>query len=751
MTRFFDALTARGWKVRDREARSPRGIAYACSYAHDKLRIECLDHVFEITTTEWPEAECRGPFADAFRSRLSDALCDGAEGEEAIAQTLHRFDDAHHASLRYSHGEEADALPADILRDVLSQDAIDLGIVCVGGDVILRQTVDGPTLAMQQLGLVDTARAAFAFTNGRVSVARTSGATGYGNTTLVVSVASLVLSDPRRAEALFPACTKYERPLQRAAACVQDALRTADERCPLCHRPHGRPPVPSRRLRPCTESVCVHEFETMCDPDVSIFVSPLIAYRGGALVKADLLFASLSARSRSRFEPFPPWLLKEREAKRGRTGFFESKTKPSDDNMAAGLSEMAAAFSSMPTFDTVLGAAMSGERDLLRTLKTTDAYKMVRFALMTATAELIEVPDWKHGGCAFAVYGVPRAHVLEEKNTMHTFHGSPSANWFSITRNGVRSVSGTYMMTVGAAYGAGVYSSPQFATAQSYAARSAVAPSAFETSLGMSAAAPVVAMVSIPKVAAKVIIVEPCDAKVQLRLITVGATVPHPLSSDEFAALASSTALTVRDASAANVEGAGVLGIPPSPSEFSPSATRVVTRWLREMEGTGMPVRHRLPFEDQLGVVLFHVHASFWKSSPKLQKNLLAYARQTGLPDEVLLEFRFPNGFPDRPPFVRVVRPLFKPMTGHVTDGGAICNKALSHGPEGWTSTISIETLLFAIEAEASAGSAAELRKGGDKKFVEGVYSFAAAKDAYVRFMRSHNWQGYSQRDLELF
>lgn len=49
------------------------------------------------------------------------------------------------------------------------------------------------------------------------------------------------------------------------------------------------------------------------------------------------------------------------------------------------------------------------------------------------------------------------------------YHGSPLKNWLSIMRSGLRNLSHSKFMLVGAVYGAGIYSSTIKATAQSYA------------------------------------------------------------------------------------------------------------------------------------------------------------------------------------------------------------------------------------------------------------------------------------------
>jgi ubiquitin-conjugating enzyme E2 Q len=56
------------------------------------------------------------------------------------------------------------------------------------------------------------------------------------------------------------------------------------------------------------------------------------------------------------------------------------------------------------------------------------------------------------------------------------FHGSSMENWYSILRNGLRNLSNSALMTAGAAYGAGIYASENYATSYGYTARYSQGP-----------------------------------------------------------------------------------------------------------------------------------------------------------------------------------------------------------------------------------------------------------------------------------
>jgi hypothetical protein len=126
------------------------------------------------------------------------------------------------------------------------------------------------------------------------------------------------------------------------------------------------------------------------------------------------------------------------------------------------------------------------------------AYDVTRFILMTnrlslsllsAENELLRTdmfnnrsPDY---GCAaeggeFTHYQFVVLHDTPEREAYFTrrreasgsffaFHGSPAENWYSILRNGLRSMSNTGYMSTGAAHGEGIYLATDLCTSMSYA------------------------------------------------------------------------------------------------------------------------------------------------------------------------------------------------------------------------------------------------------------------------------------------
>jgi len=96
------------------------------------------------------------------------------------------------------------------------------------------------------------------------------------------------------------------------------------------------------------------------------------------------------------------------------------------------------------------------------------------------------------------------------------------------------------------------------------------------------------------------------------------------------------------------------------------------------------------------------------------------------------LRIAFPSSYPSAPPYIRVLRPRFQMRTGHVTIGGSICTEMLTSA--GWSSAMTIESVLLAIRANMlSGGARLELRNRMD-------YSEAEAREAFNRMVREHGW-----------
>lgn len=100
-------------------------------------------------------------------------------------------------------------------------------------------------------------------------------------------------------------------------------------------------------------------------------------------------------------------------------------------------------------------------------------------------------------------------------------------------------------------------------------------------------------------------------------------------------------------------------------------------------------------------------------------------------------EVVFTDDFPKKAPKIRVMTPVFKPYTGHITIGGAICNPILVTGL-GWSSKTEMLTVIISlIDAMVNSDSPAKLNDGDDRVR---PYTAAEAEDGRKRFLQAHGW-----------
>jgi len=168
----------------------------------------------------------------------------------------------------------------------------------------------------------------------------------------------------------------------------------------------------------------------------------------------------------------------------------------------------------------------------------------------------------------------------------------------------------------------------------------------------------------------------------------------------------------------------------------SPTATLRILKDLRsiqkantkDMGFTAQPVLEKSKSKENL----YHWEVRlFFEKDTALYKDLQASKKKSGQ-DYITLELRFSKDYPYVPPFLRVVRPRFKYMTGHVTLGGSICMELLTNS--GWRSVNDIEGIIIQARAEMNEGGARlDLNNKAE-------YSEHEAWDAFYRAAGNHGW-----------
>jgi len=113
-----------------------------------------------------------------------------------------------------------------------------------------------------------------------------------------------------------------------------------------------------------------------------------------------------------------------------------------------------------------------------------------------------------------------------------------------------------------------------------------------------------------------------------------------------------------------------------------------------------------------------------------LAKDMVEYKKKQNK-DGILLHLRFSKDYPFKPPFVRVVEPVFKFHTGHVTLGGAICMELLTN--TGWRPLNDVEQIIISIRTELATGRL-------DLSQSASAYSESEAWTAFYRAAGNHGW-----------
>ncbi|XP_071958129.1 uncharacterized protein [Antedon mediterranea] len=130
---------------------------------------------------------------------------------------------------------------------------------------------------------------------------------------------------------------------------------------------------------------------------------------------------------------------------------------------------------------------------------------------------------------------------------------------------------------------------------------------------------------------------------------------------------------------------------------------------------------------------LWDVLLTDFDSTSRLGSDIMRYAKKYNEEPGIKIEMTFPPGYPMEPPFLRVVKPRFKFLTGHVTIGGSICMELLTRS--GWSPTNDIESILVQVRAEIMSDSNARLDSNPNTE-----YSEKEAQNAFKRMTQKYGW-----------
>ncbi|XP_057817025.2 uncharacterized protein LOC131030312 isoform X2 [Cryptomeria japonica] len=259
--------------------------------------------------------------------------------------------------------------------------------------------------------------------------------------------------------------------------------------------------------------------------ELGVGASVLQELQNSELIELELSLAMAASTSdRDVFEPYPTFLLKQREI-RGRSGSFSTDINRSTESLqtsqSVGQMQLHHDVKNHSTFnkenkkmDVLMGLINSfppvaemqecqSEFELrlrlstsLQKFLTIDKfhayeslgeefvkdlwlpYNVLRFVLFTNRLYLhllqdefnLQIPNSYY---QFAVlYDSEREQYYEHcratKGSFFAYHGSPTENWYSILRNGLRCLSGTQYMSSGMAHGRGIYFSDNINVSAGY-------------------------------------------------------------------------------------------------------------------------------------------------------------------------------------------------------------------------------------------------------------------------------------------
>lgn len=128
-----------------------------------------------------------------------------------------------------------------------------------------------------------------------------------------------------------------------------------------------------------------------------------------------------------------------------------------------------------------------------------------------------------------------------------------------------------------------------------------------------------------------------------------------------------------------------------------------------------------------IGDDLFNWHVKMYHFQGALAKDMKSLKI-----DHILFEMTFPDNYPLSPPFIRVLKPRFQHLTGHITIGGSICMQLLT--PSGWSPANSIESIFVQIRFEIEHGKP-RLNFSNTSP-----YTIYEAKDAFNRVSKRYGW-----------
>lgn len=279
----------------------------------------------------------------------------------------------------------------------------------------------------------------------------------------------------------------------------------------------------------------------------------------------------------------------------------------------------------------------------------------------------------------------------------HLFHGSSIENWYSILCNGVKILSGTKLMTSGKAYGNGIYLSDDVNLSLNYSKNG-----------NMLGVFEIYDDISKYKKSSNIFVIDNEDILKLKYLIKLS-------NKNEYCKSINNHFITQVNTQHQSIRI----------KTTSKGQRRLMIEYKKLVNNNENGFSIELINND-----LYHWRVKIYDfdKSYKIAQD----CEQYGI-ENIELEVIFESTYPFHPPFVRIISPRFKYMTGHITSGGSICMELLT--PQGWTSVCSMESLIIQIKTLIIEGNG---RLDPDK--YKENYKLDEAKNSFLRVARGHGW-----------
>ncbi len=295
-------------------------------------------------------------------------------------------------------------------------------------------------------------------------------------------------------------------------------------------------------------------------------------------------------------------------------------------------------------------------------------------------------------------------------NIQYLFHGSNSKNWFSILFNGLKNYSGTSKMRNGNSYGNGIYLSNSIELSSGYSSNYLVTNKDKEYNKDY--------------IKLFFAVFEVIDSK----SFKKGRNV-YVVNNEQYVRISHLIQIPYRFRKNDLIE-----------NYFTKSKTEMTKSFTNKKINIGnkrLMIEYSRIKKNEENNKDFILHDTETLTSWQIDiinidnESLLFKDMQNININSITIEIKF-DLYPINPPFVRIIKPVFKRMTGHVTLGGSICYELLTN--QGWSPAFSIESLIISIKSIISIDGRLETNQSNSH------YTINNALSSFNNVKKAHGW-----------